>query len=148
METDDIQAERDFLLAEVEQVRKTYEEFIEETRRLERYAILVAGTTWGWCASHVDSYAFSLFIWFPAVACGLFGLRAFGIHTQSLAARRYIAKIESVFVLSGHTGWAKFQIAQSKGLPAVVALTAYIFWIILTLVTIGIPLIFHARMHL
>lgn len=141
-------AEREYLLAEVADVRKSYDAFIEETRRLERYAILVAGTTWGWCAAHFDSDAFRLFVWFPAIACALFGIRALGIHMQSLEARRYIARIESVFLLPPSTGWAQSQISHSRRLPAVVALTAYLFWVALTVVTIAIPLIFRARMHL
>jgi hypothetical protein len=148
MEPDDLQYERDFLLKEVEQVRKAYGEFIDQTRDLERYAILVTGTTWAWCASHADSYAFSLFVWFPALACGLFGLRAFGIHLRLMAARRYIAAIETVFLQSGPPGWARTQLAQDGGKPGVVAVTAYVFWAVLTVVTLGTPLFFRAHMHL
>jgi len=139
------QPDREFLLKELEQVRKDYEGFIEETRRLERYAIVVIGATWSWCASHEDSFAFSLLVWFPAVACALFGSRAAAIHIQARAARRYIAKVERALELPIELGWAADQMQQSTGIPAVVAITAYVFWFVVSVGTIAVPLIFRAH---
>jgi hypothetical protein len=138
-------ADRDFLLKELEQVRKDYEGFIGETRRLERYAIVVIGVTWSWCASNVHSFAFSLLVWFPAAACALFGFRAAAIHVQARAARRYIAKVERALELPIQLGWGADQMQQSRGIPAIVAITAYAFWFVVSVGTIAIPLVLRAH---
>lgn len=133
---------KEFLVKELNQVRKDYDGYVEETRRLERYAILVTGITWSWCASHTDNFAFSLLTWFPAVACALFGLRAAAIHIQARAARQFSVKIESALQLPNHLSWARNQQQQSKGAPSLVAITAYLFWFIVSFGTIVVPLIF------
>jgi hypothetical protein len=138
-------ADRDFLLKELDQVRKDYEGCVEETRRLERYAIVITGVTWSWCASNVHSFAFNLLVWFPAVACALFGSRAGAIHVQARAARRYIAKVEHALELPSHLGWGADQMQQSRGVPAIVAITAYVFWLVVSVGTIAIPLAFRAH---
>lgn len=145
MDTNQAQLEKEFLLKEVEQVRKNYDEFIEETRRLERYAIFVTGVIWSWCASHTDSFAFSLLIWFPSFACALFGLRAAGVHFQARAARQYIANVETIFNLTNQLGWANTQLKNSTGVPAIVAVTAYVFWAIIGIGTTAIPLIYRSH---
>jgi hypothetical protein len=138
-------ADREFLLKELDQVRKDYEGFIEETRRLERYAIVIIGVTWSWCASNVQNFAFDLLVWFPAAACTLFGSRAGAIHVQARAARRYIAKVERALGLPIQLGWGGDQMQQSRGIPAVVAITAYAFWFVVSVGTIGVPLILRAH---
>ena len=145
MDSTETVLDRDFLMKEVEHLRKNYDEFIEETRRLERYAIVVTGATWSWCAANTHNYAFGLLVWFPAFACALFGLRAAAIHYQSRAVRQYIANVEATFQLPAQLGWAGVQIQHSTGVPALVAVTAYIFWATVSLGTIAIPLIFRAH---
>jgi hypothetical protein len=136
---------REFLLNELDQVRKDYEGFIEETRRLERYAIVIIGVTWSWCASNADSFAFHLLIWFPAAACALFGIRAGAIHVQARAARRYIANVERALELPIQLGWGNDQMKQSRGIPALVAITAYLFWFVVSVGTVAIPLILRSH---
>jgi hypothetical protein len=138
-------SDREFLVDEVEQVRKDYQSLIEETRRLERYAIVVVGATWSWCASNTDNFAFSLLVWFPAAAVTLFGLRAAAIHVQARAARHYLVKVEHALGLPNELGWGADQNRQSGGIPAVVAITAYAFWAVVSIGTVVVPLIMHAH---
>ena len=140
-------AQQEFLAKEIEIVRTSYSALIEETRRLERYSIFVTGLTWGWCASNTTNYAFNLLIWFPAVACNLFGLRAGAIHWQSLAARAYLELVEREFDLQNGLGWASTQIRQSKGVAALSAATAYLFWAVVGIGTIVVPYMYLPNAH-
>lgn len=139
--------QREFLSKEIEVVLNSYNNLIEETRRLERYSILVTGVTWAWCASNATNYAFNLLIWFPAVACNLFGLRAAAIHWQSRAARAYLALVEREFGLQGDLGWASAQIRHSKGFAAFAAATAYVFWTVVGIGTLVVPYMYLRHMH-
>jgi hypothetical protein len=112
---------------------------------LERYAVVIIGVTWSWCASNANSFAFELLVWIPAVACALFGIRAGAIHVQARAARRYIANVERALELPIQLGWGRDQMKQSKGIPAFVAITAYLFWLVVTVGTVAIPLIVRAH---
>jgi hypothetical protein len=99
------------------------------------------GVTWSWCASNVHSFAFNLLVWFPAAACALFGFRAGAIHVQARAARRYIAKVERALELPIQLGWGADKMQQSRGIPAIVAITAYAFWFVVSVGTIAVPLV-------
>ena len=138
-------SDREFLVDEVKQVREDYQSFIEETRRLERYAIVVVGATWSWCASNTGSFEFSLLVWFPAAAVTLFGLRAAAIHVQARAARHYLVKVEHALGVPKTLGWGADQNRQSGGIPAVVAITAYLFWVVVSIGTVVVPLMLHAH---
>jgi hypothetical protein len=139
--------QREFLTAELEQVRKDYDGYVEGTRKLERYAILVTGAIWSWCASHDENVAFRLMAWFPFVACALFGLRAAAIHFQARAARQFSVRIEQALGLPGDWSWSRDQQLQSRGVPSLVAATAYVFWFIVSTGTLLVPIIFsHYRL--
>ncbi len=127
MRSEQLQSRKEFLMKEVEQVRKCYDALIEETRKLEKYAILVTGVTWSWCISHPQDLGINLLIWFPSIVVGLFGIRAAGVHHQARAARKYILKVEQMFALPDNMGWANEQIKNSKGFKSIVAVTAYFF---------------------
>ena len=140
------QAYDGFLVEEFKHIQTSYHNLVEEAWQLERYAILVTGATWGWCATNTKSPGFALLVWFPSVACFLFGMRAAGIHFQLKATRRCMADIEKSFNLPQSISWASEQIRQSKGIPSFVAISAYLFWLVLGFGTIIVPIYFNSHL--
>lgn len=142
MSENELDSSREVLGKEIEHLRTAHDIYIEETRKLERYAILVSGLTWSWCVANADNYAFNFLIWFPTIACNLFGMRAWGIHQQSKEVREYIASRERELGLGENGGWASLQIQQSKGKDSKSAKTAKLFWAIVCLGTFAMPCLY------
>jgi len=132
----------DYIVKESEHVRKVYDDRINQTRTLERYSLLATGAIWSWCATNLDSPAVQILIWLPAVITFLFGVRAWGNAKAIYMTREYLAKIENSISLPENIGWGRH--LRDNDEPRL-ALTAYLFWCILQLLTILIPLFTYKR---
>jgi hypothetical protein len=133
----------EYLVKESEHVRKVYDDRINQTRTLERYSLLATGAIWSWCATNLDSPAVQILIWLPAVITFLFGVRAWGNAKAIYMTRDYLIKIENRISLPENIGWGKH--LRDNDEPRL-ALTAYLFWGILQIITILIPLFIYQRM--
>lgn len=133
---------QELLLREVEHVRNEYDEAIRQTRLLERYAVLVTGLIWSWCVTNPGQAGVDVLIWFPAILTAVFGIRAWSLHCRALAARRYIAEVEPTFSPPKDLGWAQKQINRKFGTHGLVACTAYLFWGVVQVGTIVVPIMY------
>lgn len=129
----------EYILKESEHVRKIYDARVVQTRILERYALIATGGIWSWCATHVDSPEVRLLKWMPAIITFLFGIRAWGNSKAIQAARDYLENIENYISLPENLGWGKY--IKNNQEPRL-ALTAYLFWAILQILTVLIPIFY------
>ena len=128
-----------YLLEESKFIRSSYDSSIEETRKLERYALTLTGLTWGWYIANYGEPGYNLLIWFPCFVCFTFGIRSAAIHYRSVLLLRYLEIIESNYDLPDNTGFGGFHLGLSQGPPVMIAVSAYVFWIVLQIVTILVP---------
>lgn len=131
-----------YLLGELEYVRKNYDAAIEKIRQLERYVVVITGLTWGWCATNIGRPGFVILIWFPAFACLLFGLRAVGIHYRTVLIRRYLVKLETKINVPDELGWGRELSTFNHGMPLLITITSYLFWGMLQIGTVIVPILY------
>jgi len=101
--------------------------------------LLATGGIWSWCATHADSPEVRLLKWMPAIITFLFGIRAWGNSKAIQAAREYLENIETYISLPENMGWGKY--IKNNQEPRL-ALTAYLFWAILQILTVLIPIFY------
>jgi hypothetical protein len=124
-----------YVADELEFVRLNYSSQVEETQRLERYAVVVAAAIWSWCAAASSEIVVKLLIWLPVVSSVLFGLRSWAIGRQIEELRRYLQKVEHYVELPQPLGWERSRSVQSLRVRVA---TAYAFWAILEFVAVGL----------
>jgi len=129
----------EYIIKETEHVRKAYDDRIDQTRMLERYSLIATGGIWSWCATNAQSPEVALLKWMPAIITFLFGIRAWGNAKAIDATRDYLYKIENYISLPEEIGWGKY--LKNNQEPRL-AMTAYLFWGILQLLTILIPIFY------
>ena len=127
----------EYLVKEAEYVRKAYDERVSQTRALERYALLATGLIWSWCATNYALPPVRILIWMPALITFLFGIRAWGYAKSMYTTRDYLIKIERMIALPDDIGWGRH--LETREEPRL-AMTAYLFWAVLQLMTIFIPI--------
>lgn len=130
----------EYLTTEAEHVRKAYAERVQQTRVLERYSLLATGGIWSWCVMHPEIPGVSILLWMPAVITFLFGIRAWGNAKAIYATRMYLSEVEEYLGLPEEFGWGRH---LKKNQEPRLALTAYLFWSILQLLTIFVPIFYN-----
>lgn len=128
---------QEYLIKESEHVRKVYDDRVSQTRSLERFSLLATGVIWSWCATNYELATVKILIWMPALITFLFGLRAWGISKVTYSTRDYLVKIEGKINLPADIGWGRHLKATEE--PRII-ITAYIFWAVLQILTIFIPI--------
>ena len=127
----------EYIIKESEHARKAYDNRVIQTRLLERYSLLSAGIIWSWCATNLTLPAVNFLIWMPSLITFLFGIRAWGNAKAMCHIRDYLITIEDTIILPKELGWGRqLKLKQEPRL----AITPYIFWIILQFTTIFIPI--------
>lgn len=129
----------DYVLKECDHIRKSYDDRVDQTRMLERYSLLATGGIWSWCATHPEFPEVALLKWMPAIITFLFGIRAWGNAKAISATRNYLARIERHLALPEDLGWGRY---LEKHQEPRLAMTAYLFWAILQLLTILVPVLY------
>ena len=129
---------KDFYLTEFEAHRTQLGWLLQDYRALERNAVIAVGVTWGWLFKQT-SPAVPKWAWFvPFLFAVLGSLRALGIAKASDALVKYMKRLEDAFSHANDPGgWENF--SQGSGRAQVKA--AYVFWIILVLVTLVVGVI-------
>lgn len=127
----------EYLQGEVEFVRKSYLNGVDDIRKLERYIVVIVAAVWSWCAGNLSSPALPLIAWVPFAAAVLFGLRAWSISVQVQSMRRYLAKVESHLDLPGQLGWER----NRAGTAVLVRVaTGWLFWALVQVASLGVAL--------
>jgi hypothetical protein len=129
----------EYVLNECAHVRKSYDDRVNQTRALERYSIIATGGIWSWCATNPGSPEVALLKWMPAIITFLFGIRAWGNAKAIAATRNYLALVEQHLALPGNIGWGRY---LEKHQEPRLAMTAYLFWAILQILTILVPILY------
>jgi hypothetical protein len=123
---------QDFFMKEVDYLRGGINSSIQETRSLERYALMIIGVIWSWCAAHPGQQGLKLIIWFPFFTTFLFGLRCWGIAKRIRVTDDYLGRLEGKSGFSDGFGWERHQ-AENRSPFEVKAV--YLFWGILQAAT-------------
>jgi hypothetical protein len=134
----------EFLLKQYECLRKEIEILIQESRALERNAIIAVGVTWAWLYSRGKPvHAWTYFI--PILFSAIGALRAYGIEKAFGQMGSFISKLEYVFLdnRASALGWESIEddgsikpktgTSDSRG--------AFLFWCLLNLSTIIIAVL-------
>ena len=129
----------EFIISECEHIRQAYDDRVNQTRLLERYALLATGLIWSWCATHMDSPAIQFLKWMPMVITFLLGLRAWGNAKAIFTTRDYLVRIEKQIDLPEGFGWGNY---LKHNQESRLMLSAYLFWAILQALTIIIPIVY------
>lgn len=129
----------EFHLKEYECLRKEIELLTQDSRTLERYAIVAVGVTWGWLFSRrapsVPEWAYCV----PCMFAILGAIRAYGINQTFGILGDYISTVENAFYRDGGpVGWEHFEIGM-KTLPE--SKGAVIFWATLNVITLVIAVL-------
>lgn len=160
IETDDIYSK--FLLTEYNTLNKQLEKLLSETDNLAKYALLGTVSVWAWFAIHQEVYTQNKFLlWLPMGFCFLLGLRSLILTNLIVEIGGFIAGIEEALGASEDLGWelyvrkqrgkgnegisTKEQQRKTKKLKGHVSgrfISAVIFWVLLLLATIFIPMAF------
>ena len=132
----------EYLIKESEYLRKIYEDFRKETKALEKYTLLAIGGIWSWCiANYTSNNNIYYLTWLPVIIVSLLGFRAFGIYMQMKTVKKYLIRLESsINGMPKEIGWERFLL--NEPLRVIWPLTAFMFWITLTILTIVAPSVF------
>ena len=132
----------DFRLKQYESTRKEIEGNIQETRTLERYAIIVSSLVWVWLLTHdfttIDiEGTFKIVWWIPSLLVILCALRVFSLFLGILRAAKYLRQLENLFFCSEDIpGWETF-VQNEKN--AFITWSAVIFWFLILSITVAAP---------
>jgi hypothetical protein len=74
----------------------------------------------------------------PSLITFLFGIRAWGNAKAMYRTRDYLSKLETQIALPDDFGWGRH---LAKNEEPRLAVTAYIYWVVLQFVTIFIPIL-------
>jgi hypothetical protein len=129
----------EYLNNEINFLRTNFADLRKETRALETYTLISVSAIWSWCAANSNSSHVIYLIWLPVLMVILFGIRAFGVYLQMITIKRYLVEIENN-TISNDFGWEKFQ--RNSKLREIWPITAFAFWIILSVVTLIAPTLF------
>jgi hypothetical protein len=122
----------DFYLKEYECLRREIEWLLKDYRDLERNVVIAVGLTWAWLFEKDPPKA----AWFfPFLFAVLGALRASGIDKSFKNYHEYIRRIETEFSRAGDPGGWEHS-PRRGGLSE----GAYVFWLILILVTVGVAI--------
>ncbi len=131
----------EFLRKEFELVRHEMDESVKESRSLERYALTLTGGIWAWLAVSKAEYhiSFPAAAWLPALLVAFFFFRAAVISQHVKDIGDHLIEIEKAFQVPETLGWEQM---YKKCYGKFKRASVYIFWFILLLVTIVIPVFF------
>jgi hypothetical protein len=129
----------EYILKEVDALRSQIDHVTKEILFLERWSLISSGVIWSWLATTSNKTLPGLIYWAPTIITTLLCLRAWGLHLSNMQAARYIAKIEEHFELPSDFGWERL---LSKARPPLVIGAAVLFWLILIMINIIIPLFY------
>ncbi len=127
----------DIICVELAYLRQKHDDASRETTAYERYALLITGLVFSWCATHNEADFLTILWWFPNAACALLGLRSFANHLLAKAIRGNIKKLHDKLHLADDLSWE--HIAQSAYLRAT---TFYCFWLTLVPGTLAVAVFF------
>ncbi len=130
----------EYLVKEIEYLRRTFSDLRNETRALETYTLLSVGAIWSWYATNSSSSQVDFVLWLPFIVVNLFGIRALGVYMQMRTIRKYLEKLEATLNLPGELGWEHFLNVHKT--RAIWPITAFAFWITLSILTSITPSIF------
>lgn len=126
-----------YLMDEINFVRESYLNGVEDIRKLERYAVVIVATIWSWSAANIGNPAVAIIVWIPLVTVLLFGIRAWSISLQLRAHQEYLTTVEKDVDLPEGLGW---QQNRPSGPAKTRIVTGYLFWATLQILAIGIAI--------
>jgi len=123
----------EFYLKEYECLRREIEWLLKDYRDLERNVVIAVGLTWAWLFEKGPPKG----AWFiPCLFAVLGAVRATGIIKSFGKYHKYISRIEDAFTRPADPGgWEHSTPHGSGGSKG-----AYLFWLILILVTVGVAI--------
>jgi hypothetical protein len=127
-----------FHLHQYESLRKELESCVREMRTIERYALIGTGVVWAWLATNQQIRVHYIVWWIPVLFSLLGGLRTFALIKSVRRLAAYIQTVESAFMNKRLEGWETF-ITQNRRQS--IRYSIYLFWIILMLATIIVPIV-------
>lgn len=134
-----IESSVQFHIAEYGSLHGEIRELLIEARTLERQVVFATGAVWSWLAVHGQS-AHAL-AWFLPVLFSVGGaIRAAALKKEVNNIASYIWEIEYVLAttLPNLPGWHRFR--EQKALTAGLLRGARIFWSVLILITLVVPI--------
>lgn len=132
----------DFHLQQYASVRKEIEEFIRETRILERYAIIGTTAVWVWLLTHNFTTTTikntpKIVWWIPSLLVFLCAIRSLVLLKGILKASRYIRHMEKVFFYSEEIpGWETFVVKEKQ---VFIKWSAIFYWLLMLSITVAVP---------
>ena len=100
--------------------------------------LVAVGTIWSWVASHTPE--FNVLMWLPGLLVAFLAFRAVALTIYIDFTAGYLADVEKTFALTSNLGFEQ----QFKNKATLKRMSAYVFWILLFLVTIIIPCAYNA----
>ena len=128
---------KEFLMKEYDALRKQIDDLTRELLSIEKWCLIVSGVIWSWLASTQNKSMPELIYWCPAIISCLFGLRVLGLHRSTLLAGKYITGLEKTLCLPKGFGWESYLTSKR---PLLIAIPAYLYWVLLIGVNVAIPL--------
>lgn len=129
----------DFLLQEYEAIRREMDQAVTETRTLERYALVAVGGIWSWIVAKGEPQ-YDALKWLPALLVVFLAFRALVLTKHVDFIANYLTEVEKSFALPERLGFE----TRFKHHGTLKRLSAYIFWLLLFLVSVIIPCAYHA----
>ena len=129
----------DFRLAEYQTLREEIAASVEETRRIERYAAIVAAAVWVWALGRSASLAGALASLIPVLVSLLGGIRVFALYQVTMAIGAYILEVEDAYrhpTISGWEHFSGFAVSDINQRPRAlerryVSRSAWTYWLLL-----------------
>jgi hypothetical protein len=142
----------EFYLREYDALRKEILWMLQDSRSVERNAVIAVGATWVWLlttGSRLDWWAWLIPILFAALSA----LRSWAIFENFRVHSDYIKKIEAEFSKANVNpgGWENFfwakpsEAEQTEKRSNFISCSAIVFWATLLLATIGAAILPHPR---
>jgi hypothetical protein len=133
----------DFHLIQYDALRKEIESCVHEIRTLERYTLIGTGFVWAWLASNQQLNVPSIFWWIPLLFSLLGWLRTLALATSVRRLAEYIRTVEESYLCNENViGWETYKWSRVR--PSI-KLSVYTFWILLSAISIVVPLIIAFR---
>lgn len=135
----------DFHLKEYDSLRQEIVSSVEEGRRLERYALVIASGVWVWLLTHPHIQLPLITWWIPFLFTCLGGIRAYTQLKNIQLMAEYIQILETMFCRNDEAnGWQTYLLTKHRTDPDKLRFrqSAIVYWATLFLVTAFAPLFF------
>jgi hypothetical protein len=124
-----------FLIEEFKALRNEIDASVQETRSLERLAVISTGGVWTWLLK--ESKLGSLAAWLPLPIVFLCGIRSLAIYIDLLQMNKYIQERTEKFLLGTQGGWRNSPFQKERA--HVLLGSAVVFWVLLLALTYIVP---------